>query len=667
LKEKARVLIIYAVVSLLLVPMFAASSPVTVKAQEIAREEVYIMSSDWGPPPGWNPLLADQCWGYDIMYPALYLYSQYTNEWIPYAAESYEWVDKYTLLVRIRDEAKWWDGEPITAEDVKFSLELGKEYVAAMYTPLWDYIESVVVVDEKTVVFVTSGEKLNYFQMLSLLYGPLILPAHRWEGLVAEYGDALATEFRDDVPEEIVGAGPYRLMSWTEEAYYYERVDDWWGKDLFGVPAIKYIAHKDFKDNVAAALSFEAGDLDVMTHFTPEIWKIWEEKLLARRTYYAHPPYYVSGGVTFLWINYEKEPLANPTVRRAVAYAIPIDDMIEKAYYNYGTKAVAVPIIHTSPAAVLINEDLMEQYGWEFDMDKAKQVLDDAGIVDTNGDGTRELDGTELTGFTIQVPYGWTDWMMMCEMITTNLQEIGIGVTTEFPDFSVWWARLGEKNWDFVIGWADANPGFNHPWNAFRSTMDPRLSHPAGNWENYKNPDVEALIDAIPKESDVEVLKGIYDQLQEFWLEDIPGVPVFYGATWYEYSEEYWVGWPNEENGFWFANFWTWPENMPTLFTVVPKGETPAQPSWVDDTKFSTDEIFAAVAAAPSIPRVVRTLTTTTTTTETETTTTTSIVTETTTTERTVPTTDVTTVAGAGVVALIVGVAVGWLVASRKK
>ena len=654
MKEKARELLLAMMLVVLLLPTLASVSA----QEELPREETVIVSSAWGPPSGWNPLLPDACYGYQLMYPKLYLYSPFTDEWIPYAAESYKWVDKYTIQIKIRDEAKWWDGVPVTAEDVKYSLELGKKYVVAMYTPLWDYIESVEVIDDKTVQIATSEDKLNYFQLFSVLTGPIILPKHVWENYEAEYGDKITTDFRNDNPDEIVGAGPYRLKSWTETVYYYERVDDWWGKDIFGVPRPKYLSHPDMKDNMAAALAFESGDLDMMTHFTPEIWKMWEEKGLARRTYYAHPPYYVGGGVTFLWINYESKPLDDPAVRRAIAYALPVDEMIEKAYYNYGTKAVAVPIIHTSAAAALIDQDLIDQHGWEYNVDKAKEILDSAGIVDTDGDGVREMpDGTPLSGFTIQVPYGWTDWMMMCDMIATSLGEIGIEVTTDFPDFSVWWSRLSEKNWDFVIGWADASPGYSHPWNSFRSTMDSRLSHPAGNWENYNNPDVEPLIDAIPKESDAEVLKNIYSQLQEIWLTDIPGVPLFYGATWYEYSEDYWVGWPNEENGFWFANLYGNVEGLlPVLFTLVPNGETPVQPDWVTEMKFSTSDVLADLAEAPVHGYI--------TVTKTEVQTTTVVNTVTTTTEKII--TDVTSVAGAGVVALIIGLVVGWLVASRK-
>ncbi|HDO42066.1 MAG TPA: ABC transporter substrate-binding protein [Candidatus Bathyarchaeota archaeon] len=669
----------YVLLPLLLI---AALSNITAVHAQLPREETVYVSSDWGPPPGWNPYLPDTCWGTNMMYPALYLYSPYSDEWIPYVAESYRWIDKYTLEVKIRDEAKWWDGTPVTAYDVEYTLELGKKYSVPGLTPLWDYIEEVDAVDDKTVMFITSERKLNYLQMLGILT-PVILPEHRWETLESEYGDRLFSEFRDDNPEQIVGAGPYKLMEWTEETYTYERVDDWWGKDIFGIPKPKYISHVTYKDNAAAGLAFETGELDVATHFFAAIYEMWEVKGLARRTYYKNPPYYIGGGVTFLWMNYESEGLDDPDVRRAIAHAIPFNDLISQAYYNYSIRAACVPIIHTSPAAVYINQSLIEQYGFDFDLDEAETILDDAGIVDRDNDGVRELpDGTRLGPYTIQVPYGWTDWMMMCDMISEKLGEIGIEVYTEFPDFSVWWQRLMDKDWDLVIGWADASPGYAHPWNAFRSTMDPRLSHPSGNWENYKNEEVIPLIDALPKESDPEKLMMLYSKLQEIWLRDLPGIPLFYGAVWYEYSEDYWVGWPAEENGWWFANFWTWPSNIPVWFYIAPKGETPTLPDWVTDFKFPTSELFEALAAAPwhgfmtttTTATTTETVTTTTTTTvagattvtETSTVTNTITTTETATTTVTVPTMDVASVAGAGIIALIVGVAIGWIVGSKR-
>ncbi|MEM2931191.1 MAG: ABC transporter substrate-binding protein, partial [Thermoproteota archaeon] len=211
-----------------------------IKAQEVfPRDQTVYISSPWSI-PGWNPTMGDTNWMTQIQYPSFYLYNLIADEWIPYAASGYKWVDKYTLEVKIRDEAKWWDGKPVSADDVKYTWDLGNRMFIPFITPFWTYLEEVVVVDSKTVQFRTSEKKLNYFQLLGVLQ-QIILPKHRWEALEARYGAKLTTDFKDDKPEDIIGAGPYKAYTVAESSFSYIRVDDWWGKDIFGLPNPKYV------------------------------------------------------------------------------------------------------------------------------------------------------------------------------------------------------------------------------------------------------------------------------------------------------------------------------------------------------------------------------------------------------------------------------------------
>ncbi|MEM4872262.1 MAG: ABC transporter substrate-binding protein [Thermofilaceae archaeon] len=574
------------------------------------RTETLIVSDAWGPPAGWNPLLPSPAWGWQLMYPTLFFYSTYKDTWIPYLAAGYEWVDEYTLDVRIRPEAKWWDGRPITAEDVKFTFDLGKEYSIAWVTPLWDYLESVEVVALDTIRLRLRKDVLNYFALFDALHTVVILPKHRWEVLKRTYGPRLASDFLDNDPAQIIGGGPYRLYMWSEDIWYYVRVDDWWGKDVFGLPTPKYIAHRVFKDNPSAALAFEAGEYDGAGHFFAAIYEMWTVKGLKRRTYLANPPYYLHSSIVLLYIRW-KHPLNNTHVRRAIAHAIPYQDLVSKAYFNYSVVASPSFIMHTYPAyAKWINHTVVEKLGYTYDLEKAKRILDEANIIDRDGDGVRELpDGTKLGPFTIQVPYGWTDWMMMCDMIATNLRKIGIDVRTEFPDFSVWWDRLIKGEFDFIIGW-DAGPGYAHPWNTFRWVLDSRLSPPAGNWAHYTKKDAIPLIDAAARETDPAKLAAIYSKLQEMALTDLPGIPLFYGAAWYAFNYEIWDGWPAEERPeVWVSPYiWNWPDNLPWLFCLVRAGETPRVPPWILLWQFPTSKFFedlqatlAAKAAATAL------------------------------------------------------------------
>ncbi|RLF20564.1 MAG: ABC transporter substrate-binding protein [Thermoprotei archaeon] len=592
-----RYCLVLAFLAILLVPV----TPITL-AQEIPRSEIVWVGEVTGAvaPAGWNPMLPDTSWGVFLMYCSLFLYSSRDDVWIPYLAESFRWIDEYTFEVKIRPEARWWDGTPVTADDVKYTFDLAKRYTLP-WSGYWDYFDRVEVVDAKTVRFVL--KKINYYQLLSALHTVLILPKHRFEKLEAELGPKI-TEFKDDDPEKIIGCGPYRLLTWATDHWIYVRVDDWWGKDIFGLPRPKYVGRREYKDNTASALAYERGEHDVSTDFYPAIWEFWTVKKLARRTYFAHPPYFLPGDVILLYITYTKYPLNVTVVRRAIAHAIPYNDLVSKAYFNYSVRASPSMIIHIYPAyAKWIDKDLLEKYGYDYDLEKAKKILDEAGIIDRDGDGVREMpDGTKLGPYTIQVPYGWTDWMMMCEMIAENLRKIGIDVRTEFPDFSVWWDRIIRGTFDLVICWS-AGPGFDHPWNVFRVVMDYRLTgpvgeaYPSGDWERYRNPEVAELLDAIAAETDPEKLAKMYSRLQEIALKDLPAIPLFYGAVWYEFSEEYWVGWPKEEDPRWFGAGGMWTVNsIPVYFFIAPKGETPTVPAWIKELQFPTSKLFEELA-----------------------------------------------------------------------
>lgn len=588
-------------ISILLCPLLLSVIPA--QAQVLPREETLTITSGWSGAPYFNPMQGATSWGRGLMYPSMFMYSPYSDEWIPYAAKDWRWIDIYTLEIDLRDEAVWSDGRPITADDVKYTLELGKRY-PVVWSYLWLYLEEVRVINPKKLQLVTTPSKLNYFQFLDILHTPVILPKHRFEKLEAEMGADIVS-FGDPDPSQIITGGPYKLLRWdTTTSIVYQRVDDWWGKDLFGLPKPKYIVHYHPWSNPTMSLVFERGELDIATHFFVDVHKLWIEKGLARGTYLKDPPYYLGGDIMFLMIMWKK-PLDNPALRRAIAHAIPVRRLIDEAQCGYSTPASPSLVRPGDIWAKWIDRSLVEKYGWEYNVDKAKQILDEAGIT-VGSDGIRRMpDGTKLSGFTIIVPNGWTDWMVMCQIISEELAKIGIGVTPEYPEAGLWAERINNGQYDFAIAWAGGGAGFAHPWATYRNLMDPRLG--TNQWGGYGAPhypktEVIPYIDQIPKEfADPEKQKELYSKLQEIAMKDLPGVPLFHGPVWYEYSEEVWRGFPTKENGAWFANFYdgSWPDALPSLFYLYRKGETPVTPTWVNQLKFPTSRFVDSLAAAP--------------------------------------------------------------------
>jgi len=145
---------------------------------------------------------------------------------------------------------------------------------------------------------------------------------------------------------------------------------------------------------------------------------MWQKKNLPVGTWYKSKPYFLPDGVGFVYLNNTKLGLSDPRVRKAIAHAIPYDDMLEKAYFGYGSQAHPSFVIDLfEPNKQYINYELWKKtFGTadgrpDYNLDKAKKILDDAGYK-VGKDGIRVgPDGKKLS-YTISVPYGWTDWMI---------------------------------------------------------------------------------------------------------------------------------------------------------------------------------------------------------------------------------------------------------------
>ncbi len=581
----------------------------------LPREEtVYVAGAIWGPATTWNLYAAQSTWGTDhLLFIPAFIYDLGKNAWLPMIAESYQFVNDKTLRIKIREEAKWSDGTPITADDYVYTFELTKKLGIGPGTGWNDYIEYVKAIDKKVVEFKAREDNLNYFQFLSYALGTDPMPKHVYENL--EKKGINIRDWVNDNPKEQVVSGPYKLFYYDPNILVYERIDNWWGKDIFGLPRPKYIAHVIFKDNPAASLAVEQGEVDWAGLFIPSVWELWEKKKLPVGTWYKSEPYYLPDGVGFLYINNTKPGLKDPAVRKAMAYAIPYSEMLRKAYFGYSIQAhpsMVIDLIESNKQ--YINYDLWKKaFGTAdgripTDLAKANKILDEAGFK-KGRDGIRVApDGTRLGPYTISVPYGWTDWMMMCEMIAKNLREIGIDVVTEFPDYSVWADRMTKGTFDLIVSWS-VGPGFDHPFNIYRFVLDKRLSAPvgevtwAGDWERYENDEIIDLLDSAVSTLDPEVRKNAYYKIQEIILRDMPSVPVFYTAHWYEYSEKYWINWPSENNPYWFRPSPWHLNTLPTLFGISAKNNPQPIPTWFETTDkggflIPTAKIFSDLQAS---------------------------------------------------------------------
>ncbi len=525
------------------------------------RNETLVVGGGlWSPPTNFNPLVpwAATTGTIGLIYETLYLYIPNLNKWVPWLAESMpKWLNSTTLEIKLRN-AWWWDGQKLTSKDVKFTFyDLPKELPSLYYSSILSYLIKVSTPDNRTVIFYFNKTTINYPQIAYYLYSIPIVPEHIFEPIVKKEGAKILQlqVVGASKPEDIVGSGMYKVYFTTSDTVYYVRVDNWWGKNVFGLPAPKYIKYIMVFSNQVALGMLLRGDLDWSNYFIPGIPQLIKRYSFLV-TFYRHKPYYLPANVAYLFINTQKPPLNDPRFRKALYYAIDINKIINEVYGGAVLKSNAVGLIPIPGWKEYIAQDLLQKYNYTYNPEKAKKLLDEAGYIDRNGDGWRDLPNGKTIELTIIVPYGWTDWMQAAILIANDLKAIGIKTEVSFPAYGVYADKMYKGDFDLLINnfgsfvsptpytlynwllWQDAPPEGKYSWS--------------GNFGRYYNSKVRELLQEIAHTplSDTTKLKQLYRQLEEILLQEMPYIPLWYNPYWFQATTFYWKGWPTENNPY---------------------------------------------------------------------------------------------------------------------
>ncbi|WP_456366741.1 ABC transporter substrate-binding protein [Thermococcus sp.] len=517
-------------------------------------ETLYVGGGLWSQPNNFNPTVS---WAavtgtIGLIYETLFIYDPLKDELEPWLAKSGEWISNDTYRVVLKSGLTWQDGKPLTAEDVKFTFDYAKEHQGLSYSPIWGWLKEVKVVNENTVDFVFSEP--HYEEWKYWLYNIAIIPKHIWQSI--------------DNPQSFanmkpVGSGMYKLYKTDQMRFILVRNDNWWGIKYYGKPAPKYIVYVIVYSNNLALSMLVKGDLDWSNFFIPGVPDVKSRYGIV--TWFDKQPYHLPINTAFLFMNNQKAPLNNPEFRRAIAYAINPKEIAARAEENQVEPANPTGLILNYPVFKKIYDaDAVKKYGFTYDPAKAKEILDQLGYKDINGDGYRETPDGKPLKLTIEVPYGWTDWMEMCRVISEDLQMVGIRVDPKFPDYSKYWEDITKGQFDMAIN-NFGSQVYATPWQWFNWLLYPDVAPIgnatySGNWGRYKNDRVAELLHLINTERNENKKIQYYHELQEIFLKDLPYIPVIYNGAWFEASNQYWTNWPTEHNPYalpiTWQNYW---------------------------------------------------------------------------------------------------------------
>ena len=542
-------------------------------------ETLYFNGQQWGPVVCWNPFsnncnnalaITQQDNARVIMFEPPYLYNMLDGKQYPLLADGdYAWNDAHTeISFKIKAAAKWNDGTPVTAEDVAYTWATHVEYNTPVGAANKDYIDTIEAKDPQTVVIKAKlgadGKAVNPLLVAAYVSTNYVIQK-AWIQKLEERIGGDATKLITDVAEDVAYSGPYGKFFADETKVVYVRNDNYWGQDasMWGkLPVPKYLAHPIFKDNAAGFTALKAGEVDVSQQFNANVQDLWLKDNLPISTYLPEPPYSIGASLPTAYFNLKSPGLDNAAVRKAIAMAVDYDTIVANAMTNQSATFAQVPRSLMNPTAseqAMYNHDAVKDLQWAGkDYEGAKKLLDDAGIKDTDGDGWRDLNGKKLS-YVALCPNGWSDWQAAIEVVAAAGKEIGVEITTNFPEWSVYQTVVTKSDgplpagYDIFMMWSDG-AGPTQPWLRIRKTMSSEFigmpSNWNGNYGQYSNPEADKLIKAIPGETDEAKLKEMYTELVKIYLTDVPSFTLMYRPqAFHTVNESVWTNFPHDGDG----------------------------------------------------------------------------------------------------------------------
>jgi peptide/nickel transport system substrate-binding protein len=555
-------------------------TPAPVTAGTLPRNEtMYFNGQQWGPVVGWNPYnsnnnnamtQAQQDNARVTMFETPYLYDMLDGKQYPLLADGpYTWDPGMTTITfKLKPAAKWSDGTPVTADDVAYTWATHVKYNTQFGAANKDYIDTIEAKDPQTVVVKaklgSDGKAVNPLLVQAYLSTNYVVQK-AWTQKLEQRVGGDATKLMADPAEDAVYSGPYHKFFADESKVVLVRDDNYWGKDasMWGkLPVPKYLAHTIFKDNAAGSVALAKGEVDVSQQFNSNIQTLWLNYGLPVSTYLPDAPYGIGASLPTAFYNLKSPGLDQLCVRKAIAIAVDYPTIIANAMTNQSATFEQVPrsLMNPTPGEqALYDHNAVKDLQWVGnDIEGAKKLLDDCGIKDTNGDGWREYKGQKLS-YVATCPNGWSDWQAAIEVVAAAGKKIGIDITTNYPEWSVYQTVVTKSDsplpagYDIFMMWSDG-AGPTQPWGRIRHLLSSEFVGMAnnwnGNWGQYSNPEADKLIKAIPTETDPAKLKDMYTQLVKIYLTDIPSFTLMYRPqAFHAVNETVWTGFPHEGDG----------------------------------------------------------------------------------------------------------------------
>lgn len=429
------------------------------------------------------------------------------GEPVPNVAESYEISeDGKTYTFKLNKGIKFTNGQELTAKDVAFtftsicdpSYDGPRMDAVSNLVGYEEYnkgdsksVEGIKVIDDHTISF--TNKDVDLAGIWNFSYG--IMPESVYG---FEKGNFQAVK---DKLLQPVGSGAYKFVHFKpgQEVKFEKNADYWKGE-----PKIPYVVMK-VTNGQTLLQELMAGTVDI-----DRVGAKPENIDPLKQAGFLNMDFYMQNGYGFMGMNYGSDKVKDPKVRQALLYGLNREGFMQSYYQGYGQ----VYNSHILPTSWAYNPDVPK---YEYNPEKAKELLDEAGWKDTNGNGIRDKDGVELElQWLTYTDSKYVDALI--PIVQQSWEQIGVKVTPELMEFGTMVDKVDKREYDV----------FNMAWNL---SIDPDPSGifaisqdvPGGfNNIGWRNEEADKLLKEGKGTTNQEERKKAYDEWQLKFSEDVP-------------------------------------------------------------------------------------------------------------------------------------------------
>lgn len=399
----------------------------------------------------------------------------FTNEGTiePRLCTGWEFKDDTHILFKLYEGITFSDGSPLTAEDVKFTYDMGLENKLSVLKGLLE----VNVIDPLTVELVIDSYSNEFLQSLASVPVSIQSKAAYESGMDEPY---------------LIGSGPYKLEKWEQDEYAsFVKNENYWG-DKKGVS--DKITFRPIKEASTRAIALQNGEIDVCIE--PSMDNLPDLEADENVTVYERP----GTRLFYFAFNVEQEPWNNAKLRQAVAHAIDRQSIVDVVLMGKGKTQTTI-----------LNRGLWSFYdemeGYPYDVEKAKQLLAESGY--TPNQKLPLLISNE------------SDYGQVAQLIQANLKAIGIDIEIQTVEPATLKTEcINGTQGLYLWRWnEDSKVDF-----VFRDLF---YTGSGNNYSHYSDPKADELTDKVLTEKDPEQRLKYAQELQEYLVEAVPQVPLY--------------------------------------------------------------------------------------------------------------------------------------------